>query len=442
MTFEKGLYYVVRTGLRPEHFRDSRHALIYRTLLHLPAHLTVDTLALRNELFRQGMLDAAGGLSYITSLTVTTPNAAGIELYCQMVREAFNKRQILREIARAVQSLKTTSSRTLVANLTGMLCDLVASGNDDAAPVPVGDVIDALVREVEYRREHEDFLTGIATGVPSLDAYLLGYQRGSLTVFGGYTSVGKTGLGLDLALKTVSVPGNNGIHAAYVALEMTNRALGFRLLSNTSREKLYRVRTGTVDDAGLRRVYEGQQALRSISPRLHLCDGAFDILQIRSMARQLKHAGKLDVLFVDYLQLVDDAAYSSGNREQEVNRIGKALVRLAKELDIAVNAFAQLNDGVANREGHEPKIQDMRESRAINQHARTVIAINRPWIFDRSNPELSPCKTELHILKNSESKLGVVELHFDAAYATFGEGSCHPVCEYYRDNVVPRAASW
>ncbi|MGN6187022.1 MAG: replicative DNA helicase [Thermoanaerobaculia bacterium] len=443
MTFEKGLYHVVKTGLRPEHFRDQRNALIFRTLLNLPPHLTVDILALRNELSRNGNLDAAGGLSYITSLTTTTPNAAAIELYCQMVREAYSKRQILRELARAVQSLETASVRTLIARLTGTLGDLVARDSDDSAPVPVGEVVDALVREIEYRRENEDFLTGIATGIPSLDAYLLGYQRGAVTIFGGYTSVGKTGLGLDLARRVVSVPGNERIHAAYNALEMTNRMLGFRLLSNASQEKLYRVRTGTVNDAGMSRVYEGQKLLQSISPRLHLCDGAFDILQIRSIARQLHHSGKLDVLFVDYLQLVDDAAGYSGNREQEVNRIGKSLVRLAKELDIAVVAFAQLNDGVANREGHEPKIQDMRESRAINQHARTVIAINRPWIFDRSNPDHSPCGTQLHILKNSESKLGVVDLHFNAAYATFEDGPCHPGCEHYRgDATLERAVGW
>jgi replicative DNA helicase len=434
-------YAEVDAVLRPDDFSKDEHRLIYRAMQKLVDDgVIIDIFPLKEELKKQGQLDNIGGLLYLSELTDPTPNIAGITTYVDSVKDASLNRRLIRELAEAAKFITKIKPHELVPQLAERLYDIVSEVSTEATPKPIADVVDKVYAEILERHETRNFLTGIPSGLPNLDAYTLGWQRGVMTVFGGYTSAGKTAFGLDVTKKTLTAPGNEGLHAQYIALEMTNQLLTYRLLANASEEKLYQVRTGLVSN--LNKIDKGYQELKGLGRRLSMSDSAFDIRTIASIARAAKQQGKLDILFVDYLQLVDDEEENSSNREFVVNQIGKGLLRLAKQLDIALVAFAQLNDGVVNREGHEPKIQDMRESRSINQHARTVIILNRPWMYDRSNTELTPCNAELHILKNSEGRTGMVPLHFNAAYMQFEDGPCHQDCEYWREPAVQEVKNW
>jgi replicative DNA helicase len=281
---------------------------------------------------------------------------------------------------------------------------------------------------VERRYEERDFMVGIPTGLDDLDDYLLGWERGVFHAVGGYTSVGKTVIGLDLALTVLEDPRNRekGIRAAYFALEMTDLMLGRRMVASRSEQNLYRVRTGNLSEDGLMDVASAAARIGALGDRFVLSDDLFDIDEITAaIEREHKERG-LDIVFIDYLQLIEGG--DGSNREREVNKIGLALLRLAKRLKIAVIAFAQLNDGLVNRPGHRPTLQDMRESRAINHHARVVLLLHRPWLFERDNEQLSPCDGYVLIDKVSEGRTGEVQLHFNGSIMRWESGSCHPKC--------------
>ncbi len=423
--------------LEPDDFALEENKEIYSACLYLASkNEEVDLLTVKDQLKKAGQLSFVGGASYVSSLIDEIPSIANVEKYAGLIKEASQQKRIILTYQEALEQVGKIPSAELVAATSEKLYSLIVSDGDDARPTSVSSIVSDVMKEIDERRVTKNFLTGITTGLPTLDAYLLGWQRGVLTVLGAYTSHGKTASGLDFALKALETPGNEQLNVLYVALEMTKKMLGFRLLANASGEKLHWVRTGNLSDAGLGRVGAGGARLAAVGKRFLVTDGAFGMNQIAAIARSLKHQGKLDLMFVDYLQLVEGG--DEDTREREVAEVGKGLLRIAKSLDIATIAFAQLNDGVANRDGHEPKIQDMRESRAINQHARTVILLNRPWMFDKANESLSPCLTFLYIEKNSESKSGKLQLHFNAAYQRFEEGECRPGCEYFKGEGLPK----
>lgn len=426
-------------------FFDARHRAVFDAMKSLAAAgEQIDLITIKDELQKNRQLEKAGGSSYVSSLVDAMPDIARVERYAAIVAERSKRRRLIRLGSRLMNGGMSdeVELQELLDDVEGVTAT-VTGVQDEVRPALVKDLIIEARAEIEERARTGNFLTGITTGITTLDAFTLGWQRGVLTVIGAYTSIGKTASGLDFGLKALEAPGNDNIHVAYVALEMTKKLLTYRLMANAAGEKLHWVRSGNLSEAGFARLDAGQDRLTAVGGRFTITDSAFDIAQIGALARSLKRQGKLDVLFVDYLQLVQGT--NADVREQEVNRVGLGLLRIAKELNIAVVAFAQLNDGVVNREGHRPTLADMRESRAINQHARTVILLNRPWVFDKENEALFPCDAYLHIEKNSESMLGDVKLHFNGAFQRFEEAECDNTCDQWsRRTQTPtqEASNW
>lgn len=427
------------TGLiRPEDFFDSRNKAIFSAMQDLASEGSeIDTITLRGELQKQRQFDAVGGFSYISSLYNGIPDIARVERYAAIVAEKARRRRLIILGNRLMRDGMDDQVRLeeLVQDAENTI-GVVSGVDTDAKPELVTSLIVDARAEIEERRRSGNFLTGLTTGLTTLDAYTLGWPPGVLTTVGAYTSIGKTAAGLDFAIKCLEANPDKAV--AYVALEMTKRLLTYRLMANAAGEKLHWVRSGNLTDTAMERVEAGIDRLRAIGDRFTITDSAFDISQITALARSLRRQGKLDILFVDYLQLVQGV--DAASREQEVNKVALGLLRLAKELNIAVVAFAQLNDGIVNREGHRPTLADIRESRAINQHSRTVMLLNRPWVFDKENESLFPCDAVLHIEKNSESMLGDIKLHFNGAFQRFEEAECDQTCDQWsrRQQTFPK----
>jgi replicative DNA helicase len=433
---DQSTYNDIAGKLRPEHFGNGGYRDLYRLIQErIEAGEPIDSWSLREAAKKQNIF----GLSFIIEdLGMGAPDITRIGYYAEKVIEAAKARSMVTPLQRALQRLGSDPTSDVARDLL-----------DDLMPASVGSeanhihyapqLVDEAMDDIDYRRETGDFITGIPTGIGALDDYLSGWQRGILTLFGGYTSHGKTAIGLDMMLKLLMAYGNESIHAFYFALEMTRKMLTFRVLANQSRQNLYFVRSGNLSEPGYEALTAAGKRLKSFGQRFGMSDGIFSLRDIVTTARNLRRQSRLDILFVDYLQLVETEYEES--RQREVDLIGKGLLRLAKELDIPVIAFAQLNEGALNRPGHRPMLSDMRESRALNQHARTVMLLNRPWMWEKEDPDLRPCQAEIFIEKNSEGKLGVIgtpdmPLHFDVTTQYISEEPCGPGCRYHKEEDV------
>jgi replicative DNA helicase len=385
-----------------------------------------DLITLRSRLKTDSRVDFA----YLSSLLDGIPDVSSLDRYAAIVKQASAQRAIMRSLALGLRDAESADPHRLAEAIIQELEEIATTSLDQDRLVGVDEIMMKVTAEIDRRHHEKDWITGIPSGLMALDAYTLGYQRKVLMVFGGYTSVGKTGIGLDLALRAVEA--NPNIRVAYFALEMSNEMLGYRLLSNKSSQPLHFVRSGNLSDHGLGKVMDASSLISTYGDRLMMSDQVFSVDKIAKLCRQEKRKRGLDLVFVDYLQLcdTDDEEYAN-NREREVNKIGYRLLQMAKRLDVAVVAFAQLNDGAVNRAGHRPMLSDMRESRAINQHARTVVLLHRPWLFDRENEELLECDAKLLIDKNSEGRTGEPAVHFNGSVMRWEDGECHPGCQFY-----------
>ena len=425
---DNDIFYSVDTVISAQDFFHTDHREIYRAIGRLlDGGHPADLITLKNEIAAS---DLPIESSLITALVDGIPDVANASRYAKIVAEKARQRRLITSLYEGMKTVASDGSANVAAKLLDILTP-VASDTDKVDIVYAAELMTRSLLEIQERYESRNFFTGIRTGMESLDDYLSGYQRGVLHLIGAYTSHGKTTLGLDLNLKMLRQPDNRNVHSFYFALEMTSKMLAFRLLANEAQQNLYFVRSGNLTEEGLDAVAEASTKIGKLDRRLGICDNAFTLRQIATTARALKRKGMLDVLWVDYLQLIEGID-SEETRQREVDIIGKTLLRLAKELNIAVIAFCQLNEGAVNRKDHEPLLSDMRESRAINQHARTVMLLNRPWMFEKGEGSpYKPCQSYMKIEKNSEGRTGRFDLHFDGKFQKFTEGSCYPGCEHF-----------
>jgi replicative DNA helicase len=423
--------HLVQDSLDSSDFDRDSHKVIYRAMLSLVEQgKEIDLLTVKDELSRLGALDGIGGSAYVSSLVDNIPDINNLPSYVEIVKEKARQRRMMVRLFSAIQEVAKQGSANVAAQLIDALTP-VAKEQDGISLVYAGDLMREALAEIEERYTTQNYFTGIRTGFSTLDDYLSGWQPGVLHLVGAYTSAGKTTLGLEIAQKILKHPDNAGKYVFYFALEMTRKMLSFRILANQARQNLYFVRTGSLSEPAFDSVVEAGLQFTKFGQRFGVSDNAFTLQQIVSVSRALKRAGKLDVVLVDYLQLIEGKR-DEESRQREVDLAGKALLRLAKELNVAVIAFAQLNEGAVNRPDHEVLLSDMRESRAINQHARTVLLLNRPWMFERGpDSPYKECDAYLKIEKNSEGRTGRIPLHFEGKYQSFSESPCAPGCDFF-----------
>lgn len=415
------------------HFAVPEHQRAFAEMLEVyRAGVTLDYVTLKSRFVDDPRMHAV-----VNSFDPIAAPSAALD-YAKQVRElAFHcqLRQLGQQLANAADSAEPASA--IAARYVNELSSRLV-GTDDAASVTARQLVQMVTAEIERRSSTRDHIRGLKTGIAKLDAFLQGVQRGMLLVLGAYTSAGKTALALFLMLRVLLA--YKDLAGVFFALELSREVLGHRLFASESRVPLWKLRSGMVSDDEMRAVAEAALRLDDLGDRFIVSDRASTIDQIISESRALAAKKPLGIIVVDYLQLV--AGRGGYSREVEVSGIGREFALLAKELNVAVIATAQLNEGAAIRP--RPMLSDMRESRAINQHARTVLLLHRPWVIaqDQDDPAVRPCDTTVYIAKNSEGELGEIQLHFEAALQAFTESGCHIRCPYYRRQSDAASPDW
>lgn len=403
----------VASWLRSEYFFLQRHAQIYEVMLNCyNTRVPPDTRTVAEELRRRGQLEAVGSILYLSELVDGVPTSYHIEYYGRIVERTALLRQLINAGGKIAalgyderEELDTTLDR---AEQTLFEVSQRRSTNDF---IHIGQVIDQYYEQINYLQEHRGEVVGVPTGFRDLDQITGGLQRSDLIILAARPGVGKSSLAMSLAYNIASM--NQGTVAVF-SLEMGREQLVQRLLAMETKIDSHRLRLGNIPDHELRTVMEAMGSMASLP--IYIEDTAgITLMDVRSKARRLQSQAGIDLIVIDYLQLMQGRR--SENRVQEVSEISRGLKGLARELNVPVLALSQLSRAVEGRTSHVPMLSDLRESGSIEQDADIVMFIYREEMYDPESDKKGIA--EIHIAKHRNGPVGVVPMRFEANTTRF-----------------------
>lgn len=417
--------------LEPKHFYKPAHGIIFQAIINLDSKKEpVDPHTLREELKRLGKLEEIGGIEYIIELTTSVSTSANVEFYTRIVFEKYILRNLINISSKIADKCFDPTSNTfsILDDAEQKILD-VSESLSKKKVLSVKEEIENLIKSVGDQRLNKNAIIGVPTGFTELDELTAGLQKSELVIIAGRPSHGKTAFSMNIA-RNAAV--DHGKTVAIFSLEMSFRELLLRLLAGEARVDGKKLKTGKS------RVEEWNRVLatyHNLKTNLYIDDTSeLTILEIRAKARRMKMDYGIDMVVIDYLQLVRGPE-NSERRDLEVAYVSRGLKALAKELDIPVVACAQLNRSIEQR-GKEkrPQLADLRESGAIEQDADVVIFVHRPIMGMKANPddpdyEELKRKAEIIIGKQRNGPVGDFDLVFLNEYAKFENKVRHPVIE-------------
>jgi len=412
-------------ALRPEDFVMESHRRIFRQMAVLgESGRAIDLVTLTEELGREREIEKVGGATYISSLTDGVPRRTSIEHHIAIVRDKSRRRQLLQSGEALMRQAEATEDSTddILANAQARLLELGDSrGGDGLLTVP--EIVEGSFGSVLGICERGQRISGVATHYDQFDEMTAGLQRQELVIVAGRPSMGKTAFACDVASNVAIRDG--GVVGVF-SLEMSREALVSRLLCAQARVDSHRFRRSMCGEEERDRILRAYDVLGA--SRLTIDDtAAIGLPEMRVRARRLKmKAGRLDLVVVDYLQLMTpplSVRRAHANREQEVSAISRGLKAMAKELDCPVMALAQLSRAPEVRSGdHRPVLADLRDSGAIEQDADVVCFLYREEVYRPKDDDLHGV-AELIIAKQRNGPTGVMRLAFLRAYVHFEAGA-------------------
>jgi replicative DNA helicase len=369
-----------------------------------------DTRTVSDALRRHGRLEPVGGVVYLAELVDQVPTSYHVEYYARAVERSGVLRQLIAAGSRVAAlgfeeglELEDTIARAEAAVLD------IAQRRAARDFVALGEVFDGLFAQITAIQEHRGEVVGVPTGFRDLDVLLGGLQQSDLLVLAGRPGTGKTACAMSVAYQAASAGRTVGVFS----LEMSREQLAQRLLAIETGIDTHRLRNNALRDVELERVLGAMGRMASLP--LHIEDSAgMTLAELWSKARRLQAWRGLDVLIVDYLQLVRGRA---SERVQEVSEVARGLKNLAKDLRVPVIALSQLSRAVEGRTSKVPQLSDLRESGEIEQAADVVMFIYREELYEPETDKKGIA--ELHVAKHRNGPLGVVPLRFDARTTRF-----------------------
>ncbi len=422
---DNGMFDTAIEVIRPEaFFRDAHRRLFEKMIALAERRDPIDPLTLTEELARSGELEEVGGPAYITSLVDGVPRATNVEYYAKIVKEKATLRNLIFSANKILSSAyEADQEADLILDEAESAIFSVAEDRIKQGFVPMRDLVRDSFPKIERLFEHKSFITGVGTHLPDLDRMTRGFQPGDLVIVAARPSMGKTSLVLNICQHVATHPRNGGQGERGVAglfsLEMSKESLFMRMLASEARIDSYRLLSGQI---GQREYGSITQALDSLSEaQLYVDDTAgIGVLEMRAKARRLQAEHGLDVLAIDYVQLMTGRGRFE-NRTLELAAISRSLKGLAKELNVPILLLSQLSRAPEARSDRRPQLSDLRESGALEQDADVVILIFREEMYkaDKSEPSDIDGVAELIIAKQRNGPTGLVKAAFLAGQTKF-----------------------
>ncbi len=408
-------------SLHVEYFYKPEHQAVYRAILRLfEQSQPVDLLTVVERLRLDGELEAAGGAYAVSKLTENVVSAAHLEYHIRVLSEKYIQRELIRISTETITTAydETTDVVDLLDKTEQRLMD-INDQNFRSDYHPMGDFVTLAMDKIKEAGEKSDGLSGLESGFVELDRITAGFQPGTLIILAARPAMGKTACALSMA-RNMAVEFHKPV--AFFSLEMTGDELAMRLISSEAKIDGKKLKTGRLAPYEQEQLKIGAQPLNNAP--IYIDDTPqLTIFELRAKARRLKQRYDVQMIFIDYLQLMSsgNSDNRNGNREQEISMISRQLKALSKELGIPILAMSQLSRAVENRVGNKPMLSDLRESGAIEQDADIVMFIYRPEYYNIESDEKGSTlgKADLLIAKHRSGATGEVRLRFVKEYARF-----------------------
>ena len=415
MIIDKSAIAQVAEKLTEDDFYRDGHKIIYKSIFEMFKNdMAVDLVTLLEYLKSTDQLEKAGGVTYITEVSSSVPTTANLSSYIKIVEE----KSILRRLIKASTAI-IEDSYNKQGEVEGVL-DLAEKKIFDIAEKrstsdfeALSDVLERGFLEIERLFNNKGQITGVPSGFTDLDAKTSGFQKGDMVLIAARPSMGKTTFALNIAENAALREGKSVV---LFSLEMTKEQLAYKLLCSEANVDMLKLRTGNLDDKDWENIARATGPLSKA--KIYIDDTAgVTVMEMRSKCRRLKMEYGIDLILIDYLQLMSGS--SSENRQQEVSEISRSIKALAKEMECPVIALSQLSRAPEQRADHRPMLSDLRESGSIEQDADLVMFLYRDEYYNKETEDKN--MAECIVAKHRNGPVGTVKMAFLGALSKFGD---------------------
>ncbi len=407
---------IVVTKLTSDAFYRIEHRMIFDAIIEQwnKKSELFDLVTLRDELKNRKQLEEVGGVEYLTRIAESVPSAANVEQYVQIVKD----KQLLRELINAssevlTEAFENTGDVGEKLDRAEQKIFAVTQKKVSGVAASMKQLLTETFEAIDKRQGHH--ITGLPTGFAELDDLTCGLQNGEMVIIAGRPSMGKTSFAMNIA---EHIGADNNIPIAIFSLEMSRQQLAERMLCSRAMIDSQIVRKGMINDS---QYQELLHAASELSEKPIFVDDSPGItpLELRGKARRLKLQHHIQCIFIDYLQLMS-LGTSVESRQQEVSEISRYLKALARELAVPVVVLSQLNRATEGREGHRPRMSDLRESGSIEQDADVIMLLHREDYYHRGEPDYEDTAVaEVIVAKQRNGPTDTIELSFNGMYTRF-----------------------
>jgi replicative DNA helicase len=401
--------------LQPEDFYREAHQLLLEHMVQLSEKgAAIDLVTLAESLSRADALDKVGGPAYIARLVDGVPRSTNIEYYAQIVKEKATLRRLITEAGKiASEAYDADRDASEILDEAERSIFSIADARIGTGFTPLSDLVDSALDTVEKLQQYKSLVTGVPTGFYDLDQKTSGMQPSDLVIIAARPSMGKTSFVINMAENAAL---EHGKVVGVFSLEMSKEQLFMRMLTSEARVDSQRLRQGMLLERDLPAIAQAAEKLSMA--KIFIDDSAsIGVLEMRAKARRLKAEHGLDMLVIDYVQLMQGRGRFE-NRQQELTSISRSLKGLAKELHVPILILSQLSRAPDARADHRPQLSDLRESGALEQDADVVMFIYREDRYKGPEDE-DTGEAEIIIAKQRNGPVGTVKLAFISDYTRF-----------------------
>lgn len=407
-------YFGVAAFLRIDDFFVLRHRYIWEAMGRLSERSEpLDYLTVMQELKDMGRLQEIGGPAYLTQLINNTPTSVHAEVYGRLIERAATRRRLmnasdqikalaLNEEITIEQVIKEAESRLFEVTERQLVRELM----------PIREAIGNYFDHIEHMMQNQDMTLGLPTGFKDLDKLLGGLQKSDLLIFAGRPGMGKTSFMLSAALNMARL----GARIAIFSMEMGVEQIVQRLISMESSINMQNLRTGQISQKEWRRFVEVAGKLGNFN--IYIDDSAaMNPLQLRTKCLRMQREHGIDLVIIDYMQLMNAGGVYENNRVQEISFISRNLKEMARELNVPVLSAAQLSRAVEQRQDKRPQLSDLRESGSIEQDADVVMFLYRDEVYNEATE--FPNQADIIVAKHRNGPTGTISLYFEKTFTKF-----------------------
>lgn len=415
MIIDKSAIVQVAEKLEENDFYREGHKVIYRAIYEMfKDDMAVDLLTLLEYLKSAGQLEKAGGVTYITELSSSVPTTANLASYIKIVQEKSTLRKLIKASTKIIEDSynKQDEVENVLDKAEKRMFDISEKrSTNDFEPLSV--VLERGFLEIERLFNNKGEITGVGSGIKDLDAKTSGFQKGDMVLIAARPSMGKTTFALNIAENAALREGKSVV---VFSLEMSKEQLAYKLLCSEANVDMLKLRTGNLEDKDWENIARATGPLSKA--KIYIDDTAgVSVMEMRSKCRRLKMEYGIDLILIDYLQLMSGS--SSESRQQEVSEISRSIKALAKEMECPVIALSQLSRAPEQRADHRPMLSDLRESGSIEQDADVVMFLYRDEYYNKESEDAGIA--ECIIAKQRNGPVGTVKMAWLGQFSKFGD---------------------